>query len=175
MNKGITAVFHDVEKASHAVQELIGMGVDRDEISVLMSERTRDRYFGPKTTGQHVEAVKEEKSGDKSEEGAAAGAAVGGALGAIAGAMTAVGAIIAPGIGLLVAGPIVATLAGAGAGGTAGGVVGFLAGMGVKENTAKNYAKSLEEGAVLITVHSERDRKLVEKVLEKNGATDVSA
>jgi len=57
----------------------------------------------------------------KAPEGAATGATVGGALGAIAAGLVVLGVIAIPGLAIVAAGPVVATLAGLGAGAAAGG------------------------------------------------------
>jgi hypothetical protein len=76
----------------------------------------------------------------------------------------------------MAAGPIVTAFAGAGAGGTAGGIVGFLVGMGIEEDEAKLWSKNMEKDSVLIGVKSDRDAKVVKKVLQKhNGKTNKSS
>lgn len=164
MKHSTTAIFSDVYTASAAVDELVNMGVDTNEISILMGENVHSAHF---QSGK-VKQV-DLKKGDKAAEGAAAGAAVGGALGAIAATLAAVGVIIAPGIGLLAAGPIVTALAGAGAGGVTGGLIGLIAGMGVPEHEAKIFADKVQHGSVLVAVRTDRDKATVKKVLERHG------
>lgn len=71
--------------------------------------------------------------------------------GAIIGAVAAVGTAIAiPGLGLVIAGPIVAALAGAGAGGATGGLIGALIGWGIPEETVKRYESGIKEGGIVL-------------------------
>lgn len=167
MSRTITATFKHYGHANQALDELIGMGVDENEISVLMSEDIHNRFYSTadgkiKNTGVRV------KSGDYAEEGAAAGAAIGGATGALLAGLFAAGILIAPGIGLIAVGPMVAALAGAGAGGTVGGFLGLIGGMGFEKHEAEFFAERIKSGDVIIAVHSHSDASLVKKILTKH-------
>ncbi len=117
------------------------MGYGRDDISVMMDDKTRERAFGSMVNA-------------KGSEGIAAGATIGGVLGAIVAGLTATGSVaaIAGTGGLaapLVAGPLAAALAGLGVGAAGGGIVGGLIGVGVAEKRAKEYEQGLREGGIL--------------------------
>ena len=93
---------------------------------MLMSEQTRRGYHKHGTEGRI-------KSGTHATEGVAEGGALGTAIGATVGAILALGTSIAiPGLGLIVAGPIIAAFAGGGAGAVAGGAIGGLVGLAVR-------------------------------------------
>ena len=125
--KMLTAIFRDRVSTERAFDWLLGREYEPSEISVLMAEKTRASYRDHGTEGQI-------KSGTHATEGVAAG----GAVGATVGAILAIGTSIAiPGLGLIVAGPIVAGLAGGGAGAVAGGTIGGLVGLGIPESNAK--------------------------------------
>ena len=110
----------------------------------------------------------------KAPEGAATGATIGGVLGAIAAGLVAAGLIVVPGVSLVVAGPIVATLAGLGAGAAAGGLTGALVGLGIPEHEAKFYNEEIERGGILVGVYSHGDRAdQAKKILEAAGAEKV--
>jgi hypothetical protein len=163
MAKLVTGLFKNRVSAEAAVRELSKWGYTRDDVSVLMSDTTRNKEFG-------IEA------GTKAAEGAGVGGAVGGAVGAILAAITAVGTSLAlPGLGLVIAGPIVAALAGAGAGATAGGLIGMLVGAGIPEHRAKIYEAGLHEGGILIGVEAKADADAdkIEKVFENLQAQKV--
>jgi hypothetical protein len=166
--KPITATFKHRNQIEHAVNELIGMGVDKDEISVLMSDDVHRKNFASEVSGAPVQGVKIQQT-DRSEEGTAAGAAAGGAFGAILASVASVGILGSTGLGLVAAGPVMAVMAGAGGGGMAGGVIGFLTGMGVEKHEVKTFADRLENGAFLLSVESDKDTELLKKVLKKNG------
>ena len=76
---------------------------------------------------------------------------LGGGIGATLAAIFAVGtAVVIPGLGLVVAGPIAAALAGAGAGGAAGGLIGALVGAGIPEERANAYERGLKQGGIVL-------------------------
>lgn len=147
----VTGLFKNRVAAETAVDAIIKRGYTRDDISVLMSDATKNKEFAIET-GTHA------------VDGAGVGSAIGGTLGAILAAVAAVGSSIAlPGLGLVIAGPIVGALAGAGAGGVTGGIVGALVGAGIPEHRAKVYDAGLRAGGILIGVEA-RDKDDVEKL-----------
>jgi len=137
----VTGLFEDKESAESVYNSLRSRGYNDDEINVIMSDATRDKYF------------RTHPLGTKAAEGTALGGAIGGALGAIVGGLAAVGTnLLLPGLGLVVWGPIAGALAGAGAGGAAGGLVGALVGWGIPEERAKVYAEGIKSGGTVIGV-----------------------
>jgi hypothetical protein len=139
-----TALYTDHAPAQEAVERLHGLGYERDDISVAMEDKTREKAFAAITNA-------------KGSEGIAAGATIGGVLGAIVAGMTATGSVIAiAGTGglaaPLVVGPLAAALAGLGAGGVAGGIVGGFIGAGIGEHRAKEIEKGLRDGGILVAV-----------------------
>jgi hypothetical protein len=176
----ITGVFRTKEDAEQAYNALTQRGYSADEITVLMSDKTRERYF--KNSADDVDRQdydadnqhhyrdandrKHDKDtlGSKAMEKAGVGSAIGGTAGAIIGAIAAIGTSVAlPGLGLVVAGPIVAALTGAGAGGLTGGLIGALVGAGIPKERAEVYKKSIEEGGIVVGVvpRSYDDRNLI--------------
>lgn len=140
----LTGMFRDRNSTEQAYNSLRGRGYADDEINVIMSDETRDRDYAD---GADTEL------GSKALEGTGAGAAIGGTLGAIIGGIAAIGtSVLLPGVGLVVAGPIVAALVGAGAGGITGGLVGALVGWGIPEEHAKLYETGIKEGGTVVGV-----------------------
>lgn len=161
--KLITGLFRSRAAAEAAVRELSGMGYRQEDITLLMSDATREKEFGI-------------EGGTKAAQGAAVGGAVGGTTGAVLAAIAAVGTSIAvPGLGLVVAGPIAAALAGAGAGAATGGLVGLLVGSGIPEHRAKVYEAGLRDGGILLGVEAKSDKDVaaLENLFEGLGARDV--
>lgn len=141
----VTAVFRDRADAQLVYDDLMSRGYTQKEINVLMSDATRATYYAGKP--ERISA------GTHAAEGMAAGGAIGTAVVAGLAALAAIGTSIAiPGLGLIIAGPIVAALAGGGAGAVAGGVLGGLVGLGVPESNAKAYEEALRDGGVVIGV-----------------------
>jgi hypothetical protein len=157
----VTGLFRSRADAERAVEDLVHYGWSRDDVSLLMSDATRGREFGLAMA-------------TKAPEGAATGATIGGVLGAVAAGLVALGIIAVPGLGLVAAGPIVATLAGLGAGAAAGGLTGALVGLGLPEHEAKFYNEAIEHGGILVGVYSHSDRAdQARKILEAAGADKV--
>jgi hypothetical protein len=155
-----TEMYYDREPAAVAVDRLHGLGYGRDDISVMMDDKTRERAFSSMVNA-------------KGSEGVAAGATIGGVLGAIVAGLTATGSVaaIAGTGGLatpLVVGPLAAALAGLGAGAAGGGIIGGLIGVGIAESRAKQYEKGLREGGILVAVKpkSKEHRTDVRRALE---------
>ncbi|MEK6324179.1 MAG: hypothetical protein AABN33_21280 [Acidobacteriota bacterium] len=157
----VTGLFKTRSGAEHAVESLVDDGFSRDDISLLMSDATRGREFSLQMA-------------TKAPEGVATGATVGGVLGAIAAGLVALGIVVVPGLALVAAGPIIATLAGLGAGAAAGGLAGGLIGLGLPEHEARFYSEEIEKGGILVGVYSHDDRSdQAHRILEEAGADKV--
>ena len=111
----------------------------------MMSDKTRDSWF----SGDNADS----ELGSKALEGAGTGSAIGGTLGAVIAGIAAIGtSVLLPGLGLVVAGPLLAALAGAGAGGLTGGLIGALVGSGIPEEHAKAYEEGINNGGMVVGV-----------------------
>ena len=154
--RALTALFKNREDADSAYEWLLKNGYNSNDIHLLMSEETRQKYH-------YAEAAEPEATEEETIVGLEAGVAVGGGLGAALGIVAAVGAaVIIPGIGLAVAGPLAASLAGAG--GLVGGALGALYGSSVPEEEAQKLEQKIREGSILISAlpHSDEDAELIE-------------
>ena len=142
----VTGLYESPESAGRAYETLTSQhGYKPDDISVLMSDETRQRNFSDATPGEEF------KGGTKAAEGAGIGGATGIGVGAALGAVLAAASSIAiPGLGLVVAGPIAGAIAGAGAGGAAGTLLGALVGAGIPEERAQLYDRGLREGGIVL-------------------------
>lgn len=146
----LTGLFKDRESTEGAYKSLRDRGYSDDDINVIMSDETRDRYYKDNPDSELAD--------NKALEGAGVGSALGGTLGAIIGGIAAIGTnLFIPGLGLVVAGPIAAALAGAGAGGLAGGLTGALIGWGIPEDRAKMYESGIKEGGTVLGVTPRSD------------------
>lgn len=147
----VTGLFRDQDSAERAYLAATQAGYSANDINVIMSEETRERYYG-----KH--ATLETEVGNKAAEGAAVGGAVGATAGAIAAAVAAAGTVLTmPGLGLVIAGPVAAAVAGAGAGGVTAGLVGALIGWGIPEDTLKEYEADVRDGGILIGLNPKND------------------
>ncbi len=165
--KMVTGLFRDRESAERAYRSISERGYGKDDVNLMMSEDTKKKHFS------------EDGDSDldtKAWEGAGKGAAIGGAVGATLAAIAAIGTTLAlPGLGLLIAGPIVAGLAGAGAGALTGGLVGALIGWGIPEEHAKAYEKGIREGGIVmgVTPRTDEDSEYFENDWRNNRAESV--
>jgi len=146
----VTGMFKDRESAERAYGSLTSRGYSNDDVNLLMSDDTRKKHF--------TDDGRETELGSKAAEGAGKGAAIGGGIGATLAAIAAIGTSVAlPGLGLIVAGPLLAGLAGAGAGGATGGIIGALIGAGIPEERVKDYEAGLKEGGIVMGVNTRSD------------------
>src|SRR6185369_8258439 len=84
----VTGLFRDRNSAEQAYSSLTGRGYGKDDVSLVMSDATRKKYFSEKP-------ARETELGTKAAEGAGVGGAIGGTVGAVLGAIAAVGTSIA--------------------------------------------------------------------------------
>lgn len=144
-NKVVTGLFRDRDSAERAYGSLTSRGYSKDDIDLMMTDDTRNKYF--------ADGSADTEMGSKAMEGAGVGSAIGGTLGAILAGIAAIGtSVLLPGVGLVVAGPLAAALAGAGAGGLTGGLIGALVGSGIPEDRAQAYEQGLKDGGIVVGV-----------------------
>lgn len=156
--KTVCAAFRDYNDAEAAVHDLVKRGLQRDQISLIASDRTGE-YARRAGLGAEV------------GPGVGTGAALGGAAGMILG----IAALAIPGIGPIVAaGPLAAALTGAGIGAAAGGIVGALSDIGISKETADSYAEAVRRGGTVLAVRADgEDTAAAESVLERHGGLDI--
>src|SRR5881409_3620498 len=164
MAKAVFCIARTEAQAITIVERLRAAGFANNDISVLCPDKAGTRDFAHE---QHT----------KAPEGAATGAGTGGVLGGALGWLVGIGAIAIPGLGpFIAAGPIMAALSGAAAGAALGGITGALIGLGIPEYEAKRYEGKLQEGKVLISVHTDNktERNRAKTLFEQAGAEDIS-
>jgi hypothetical protein len=164
--KMLTGMFNDRESLERSYNKLSERGYTNDEINLIMSDETRKKHF----------AHDESELGTKAKEGAGTGSLIGGAVGTAVGIIAALGtSLVLPGLGLIIAGPIVAGLAGAGAGTITGGLIGALIGAGIPEDKAKLYETGVKNGRIVMGVHprNEEDAKFFETDWRTNKGEDI--
>ena len=148
-NRVLTGMFSDRDSAERAYNSAINRGYSKDDVNLMMSDQTRDKYFANDD---------DSALGSKALEGAGTGSAIGGTLGAIIAGIAAIGtSVLLPGLGLVVAGPLAAALAGAGAGGLTGGLIGALVGSGIPEDRAREYEEGIKNGGIVMGVNPRTD------------------
>jgi hypothetical protein len=165
----VTGLFNDRDSAERAYNAAAERGYSKDDVSLVMSDETRKRYFAGD------DAI-ETELGSKAAEGAGIGAGIGGTIGAVLAGIAALGtSLVLPGLGLVVAGPLAAAIAGAGAGGITGGLVGALIGAGIPEERVQHYEEGIKQGGILMGVktRSAEDATQIERNWNDNAGQHV--
>ena len=161
MSKIVMGTYHDKDKVTSAVETLLKKGVPADEISVVLTDRT----------GEEVRSIPV-----KEDTGASSGATVGGLVGASLGAvgvtLVATGIVLAPGVSLIAAGPVLALLIGGS--GLAGAAVGAPLGMGNWRGLRDVAMEEVQRGSAVVAVHSDELAGLAREVFAETGAEAVS-
>jgi len=145
----LTGMFRDRESAERAYACMKSRGYTDKDLSLLMSNDTRNRYF-PRDAETKTEL------GTKAAEGAGIGAVAGGGLGALLAGLAAAG-IAVPVLPIIAMGPLAAAMAGGATGGALGAIVGALVGHGIPEERAKVYERGINEGGIVFGVNCRND------------------
>jgi len=162
--KTVVGLYDYLSEARDTIDDLVAAGVDRNNISLLMTDP--DQRYSDAIEGDNGEQV---------AEATAEGAAVGGVVGGLAGLLLGLGMFTVPGLGFIVAaGPIVATLTGAGVGALAGGLIGALVGWGIPEEEAGYYAEGVRRGGKLVAVKADENRvDAISDIMNRHDPIDV--
>jgi hypothetical protein len=170
-DKSLAGVFPNMSTAERGYGMLTEMGYGEDEISLLMSDEAHTRYFP-------APELKAAVVGDRIVEGPGLGSVIGAGTGTMLGAILGEAAVpVLSGIGLVVVGPLAAILTGAALGGMCGGILGSLLGIGLSEDHAKDYAKKIAEGRILIALNprSEEDARMISREWEDIGGEVIAS
>lgn len=153
----MTGLFRNRDSAERAYATLASRGYTNDDVSLLMSDDTRTRYF-PRDRAATTEL------GSKAVEGAGIGAVTGGGLGALLAGLAAAG-IAVPGLPIIAMGALAAALTGAATGGSIGALIGGLIGAGIPEDRARLYDGGVHEGGIVmgVTPRSRQDAEYFER------------
>lgn len=141
---GTTSIsFKNYLEAERYYNELKARGYSDNDISIFMSDKTRDSLPSHLNVWNTSDVM----------DGVGTGSAIWGTAGGIIGAIAALGtAVVFPIAGLVVAGPILGALTGAGAGGLLGGLAWALANMWFSTADADLYTDKINNGEIVIVV-----------------------
>lgn len=151
-------------QADAAVEALLNTGFVRTDVATLYLDKP------PTYKLVHIEGL-------PNPEHTAAAASIGGVIGAALGLLAGFGVLAIPVLAPFIAAvPIMTAICGALAGAAAGSITGMLAGMGISEIEARQYARKIKRGAILLSVHADdRDQRAqARKVLKGYGATNIA-
>jgi hypothetical protein len=154
----LSAFFYRRGDAEDALRQLAAMGVSSECISLV-----------PGHAGRRDDLVVLART--KAADGAVLGVVTGGAIGATLGALGAGGSLIAPVLGVVVAGPLVGALTVAAMLGLAGMSMGALIGALTPDYEARYVADAVRVGGALMAVRCfDGDGAVVQRALEQSGA-----
>lgn len=139
----VIEIFPNQKSAEKAYRYALKCGYRPDDITVIM----KDNFENSKLIGKE-----KSKSLEQVGEGGAAGGAIGGLLGII---IALGGNIVAPGIGLIVAGPL--------AGVVAGTLMGTLLSLGMSESQACGYQEAIDVGKIILCIEAHEHTDLAKK------------
>lgn len=164
MSKVVTSTFKTRQAAEVALQRLENLGIKDSQVSVIVSENTRDTAFNLKRE-------------NKSDKGIAWGGVAGGLAGAVLASILTAGAVAVPAAGIVISGWLVSGAAGAGAGALAGGALGGLIGTAIPEFEAELYEGAVRDGSILLAVRAEDSEQAdrIKAMLESTDAHDIAA
>jgi len=152
-------VFNSVDEARKAVFALLDAGFTTDNITVVCSDQTKERYF--------KEFEHQEPAGTFTPAATIAG----GTIGAVLGGLSVIASAMATGsLALFAAGPISAW-----AGGVAGGLVGAMMTRGVEKELANFYQQAVLEGQILVATEDNDEASLAKaaEILSAAGAKPI--
>ncbi len=168
----------DAEKAAGA---LLDHGAISEDLAMLAGE-SHSGSFSPHPT-HDIAAESAAKTGISTTTAgdAAYGAVKGSVIGLGVGALAALGALLIPGVGIVLGGGALATalagtLGSAAAGAAAGGVAGFLKDQGVGETYVSHYSDALSTGGSVLSINiptGKLDGIETEQILAKYGASNI--
>ena len=160
MTNYIFCLVHDMRQAQSLVQTLSGIGINREQISLLSANtHDSDRLAGDLRT--------------EVTHGGFTGGNIGGAIGWLVGLST----FAIPGIGLFVAaGPIVGFIAGIVVGEKLGNLKGaMMEEMGIPDDLLAQFEQGLKAGQIVVSVKMQANETMdhVLDVVRQSGATEI--
>jgi hypothetical protein len=151
----VSALFRDIRQAERAYSATTQLGYEPADINVLMSDKTRESYLSSVGSTTQLGEKAAEPVPEASKKADVLGGPAGGTMGTIAPAIAAIGAaLLLPGLGLAVAGPVAVALTAAGTAGLATGLIGAFTNWGIPTDQVERYENSLRKGAIVLGVEA---------------------
>jgi hypothetical protein len=157
----VLALFSDPSAAAVAGRELRGLGIRREEISIVARTHDDEGAVAQQSGGSPGSEIEDSRPA--------------GRLGELGAHLLAAIALVMPGIGPIVAdGPLAAGL-GEAAGHLAGGIERTLQRAGLEHGQAEHWSERIHEGDVLLAVHVKAPEvESVRGVMMRNGGAPVA-
>jgi hypothetical protein len=164
-------IFYRSENLQDAIDELLGSGFHRAELSLLASESAVQAKLGHRYEKVNVLADDPTipRSADVSAE------AIGGAEGGLIGGLVYVGAVVAAGAVVASGGTLTAVIAAAGMAGGTGGLIGSVLAKWVGDHHAHYLQEQIGHGGQLLWVRTwnTEDEEYAVEILKRHSASEV--
>jgi hypothetical protein len=156
----VIAMFPELPQVAAAARQLHGAGVAPDQLSIISRNHDEESDYAAQIGGTPGAEIEDSRTAAR--------------FGELSGYLLAAIALVLPGIGPIVAaGPLAAGL-GEAAGHVAGGIATALRGAGIPEDRAEALQAAVENGAILLAVHTVHARvDVIESILRSAGATEI--
>jgi hypothetical protein len=157
----VLALFSEPSRAAAAGQALRGLGIPREDISIVARTHDEEGELAQQSGGSPGSEIEDSRPA--------------GRLGELSAHLLAAVALVMPGIGPIVAdGPLAAGL-GEAAGHLAGGLTRTLERAGLPADDVESWATRVEQGDVLMGVHVDAAAvDAIRDVMTRNGGTHVA-
>ena len=156
----VIAMFPELPQVAAAARQLHAAGVAPDQLSIISRNHDEESDYAAQIGGTPGAEIEDSRTAAR--------------FGELSGYLLAAIALVLPGIGPIVAaGPLAAGL-GEAAGHVAGGIATALTGSGIPEDRAEALQAAVENGAILLAVHTVHARiDVIQSILQSAGATEI--
>ena len=156
----VVAMFPELSHAAAAARELHAAGITSDQLSIISRNHDEESDYAAQIGGTPGAEIEDSRTAAR--------------FGELSGHLLAAIALVLPGIGPIVAaGPLAAGL-GEAAGHVAGGIATALSGAGIPDDRAEALQAAVENGAILLAVHTVQPRLVeIQSILKSAGATKI--
>ncbi len=158
-NRVVVGVFADRAQAYQAINDLHQAGFREEQIGFI----GREELDAAAEDTQPIALLPEHEV----EKGTNTGMVAGGVVGGLAGAAV---SLLIPGLGLALAGGILATVGGAAVGAAAGGLIGSLVEIGIPEEEARHYNDEVYSGRTIVIVQADDNPIEAFRILKQDHA-----
>jgi len=164
----VSGVFFTKQDADKAYHALLKLGHSHDDISVLMSDETLNKYERP-----HPEDAKEFITSEDSDN---IQPVIESQKGVIAKAIISITSMISiPGLGIAISNTLLKKIYNLTADDTSDKSVGSILGSSVPEEHTDSYSNSMNEGGIIISVdpRNTQEKKVIVKYFRDNNGQDI--
>ena len=157
----VSGTFKSEKDLSIAIEWLDENGIAKEDINILISDKSPNKDFKIKTSNKVPEITVK-------------GLTTGTILGAILGSLSFVGILIIPAIGIAIAGPIIGASTGIALGALAGSLIGAVIGITFPKYEAVFFDENLDKNILLVTRADKSMKSVIKRKFSGIGATNIA-